>query len=164
MKIFERENISVTRPTFPISPQKIWEEQFTISPSKNREEQFTISPLQNEKYQFTISPSQDGKEQFTILPSKDGKEHFNISDPEPLTWPTEFSKENGKGHVPDNLDPDPSLLDSSSKKKKRNKKKNVVNTGNITRQTHHQAILIHPRVVIIDTPDVRGKAIGKSIR
>ena len=50
MKVFEREffsvtwptleNISVTRPTFPISPSK---NEFTISPSKNGKEHFTIS-------------------------------------------------------------------------------------------------------------------------
>ena len=39
-----------------------------------------------------------------------------------LTRPTEFS-ENEKGHVPDNLDPEPSLSDSLLKRNKRNKKK-----------------------------------------
>ena len=43
---------------------------------------------------------------------------------EPLIRPTGFPEENGKRHVPDDLDPDPSLSDSSAKKKKRDKKKN----------------------------------------
>ena len=57
-------------------------------------------------------------------------------DPTPLKRPTYFTEENGKAHVPGDLDPDPSLSDSSpkksnssndsnsskSKKKKRNKK------------------------------------------
>ena len=61
---------------------------------------------------------------FTISPSQNGKEHFTISGPDPQKQPTEFLEENGKLHVPDNPDQDPSLSDSSSKKKKiYNKKK-----------------------------------------
>ena len=44
-------------------------------------------------------------------------------DPTPLTRPTEFPEQNRKAHVPDDLNSDPSLSDSSSKKKKRDKKK-----------------------------------------
>ena len=45
------------------------------------------------------------------------------------------------------------------------RRKSVVNTGKITRQTHNQAtILIHPKTVVTDAHDVRGKVIGKSIR
>ena len=35
-------------------------------------------------------------------------------DPNTLTLPTELSKQNGKEHVPEDLESDPSLLDSSS--------------------------------------------------
>ena len=35
----------------------------------------------------------------------------------------QFSEKNGKGHVLDEPDPDPSLLDSPTKKNKRDKKK-----------------------------------------
>ena len=86
---------------------------------KNGKEKFTISPSQNEKEQFTISPSKNGKEQFTISPSKNGKYHFTISDPEPLIQPMELLEENEKGHVPDDLEPEPQLTDSSPKKNKR---------------------------------------------
>ena len=61
MKFFERENISVTWPTFPISTSKNRGEQFTISTSKNGKEQFTISTLQNGQEKFTISPSKNRK-------------------------------------------------------------------------------------------------------
>ena len=44
-------------------------------------------------------------------------------DPLPLTRPTEFLEQNGKGHVPDDPDPEPSLSYSSSNKMKRYKKK-----------------------------------------
>ena len=44
------------------------------------------------------------------------------NDPPPLTQPTEFPEQNGKGHVPGDPDPDPSFLYSSSKKNKRDKK------------------------------------------
>ena len=88
-----------------------------------------------------------------------------ISLTEPLTQPTDFPEENGKGHVPDDPDPDPSLSDSSSKKKKRDKKKSVINTGKMTRQTHHRStILVHPTTVVIDVSEVRGRAIRKSMR
>ena len=60
IQYFERDNISMTQPT--------WE----ISQSKNGKEQFTISLSQNEKENFTISPSQNGKEHFTISPSQNG--------------------------------------------------------------------------------------------
>ena len=101
IQYFEQKNISMSRPTSD-----------TISPSKNGKEHFTISPSQNGKWHFIISPSQNGKE------------HFIISDPPQLTRPTEFTEQNGKGHVPDDPDPYPSSSDSSPKKKKRNKKKN----------------------------------------
>ena len=42
----------------------------------------------------------------------------------PLTKPTEFPEKNGKAHVQNDPDPDPSLSDSSLKKNKRDKKKN----------------------------------------
>ena len=41
----------------------------------------------------------------------------------PLTLPTYFPEQNGKGHVPDDPDPYPSLSDSLWKKNKRDKKK-----------------------------------------
>ena len=45
-------------------------------------------------------------------------------DPMPLTKPTEFPEKNGRAHVPNDPDPDPSLSDSSLKKNKCDKKKN----------------------------------------
>ena len=112
-----------------------------------------------------MSPSQNGREQFTIPPSRNEYERFTISDPEPLTHPTEFLDENGKGHVLDKPDPDPLLSDLSLKKKKHDKKKSVVKTGKMTRQTHHRAtVLIRPKTVITDANNVRGKEIGKMIR
>ena len=116
MKVFERENISVTRPTL----ENISVTQPTLENISVTRPTFPISPSKNE---FTISPSKNGKDQFTISPSKNGKEYFTISDPEPLTQPMKFPEEDRKWHVSDDPDPDPSLSDSSSKKKKRNKKK-----------------------------------------
>ena len=96
-----------------------------------------------------ISPSQNGKEHFTISPSQNGIEHFTIStidlipvgtktpDPLPQTQPKELPEENGKGHIPDEPDPEKSSSDLSSKKKKQGKKKIFKNTGKMTRQTHH---------------------------
>ena len=69
---------------------------------------------------FPISPS---KNEFTISPSKNGKDHFTILDPEQLTRPTKLPEENGTEYLPDDLEPDPSLSDSSSNKKKHDKKK-----------------------------------------
>ena len=43
--------------------------------------------------------------------------------PTPLTQPTEFPEQNGKLHITDDLDLEPSLSDSSSKKKKHDKNK-----------------------------------------
>ena len=45
------------------------------------------------------------------------------NNPLPLTRPTEFPEQNGKAHVPDDPDSDPSLSEFSSNKKKRVKKK-----------------------------------------
>ena len=111
-----------------------------------------------------MSPSKNGREQFTIPPSRNEYERFTISDPEPLTHPTEFLDENGKGHVLDNPDPDPLLSDLSSKKKTRDNKKSAVNKGNMISHTHNQAmILICPTTVTTDASNVRRKAIGKRI-
>ena len=38
-----------------------------------------------------------------------------IPEPTPLTRPTEFTEQNGKAHVPDDPDPEPSLSDTSPK-------------------------------------------------
>ena len=94
-------------------------------------------------------------------------------DPTPLTQPTESSEQNGKAHVPGELDPDPSLPESQSNKsnlsndsnysklikKKSDKNKNRhKNNKNITRQTHRQAIMIHPKTVTTDARDVKKKS------
>ena len=69
-----------------------------------------------------------------------------------------------------NLDPDPSLSDSSDssssesapKRKKSKNKKNVVSIKNMTRQTHPQVMsLIHLRTVIIEVNDANIRNIGK---
>ena len=78
IQYFERENISMTRPTLDISP------------SRNGKDQFTISPLQNGKMHFTISSSQNGKEHFTILPIDSIPVKTKTPDPPPLTRPMEF--------------------------------------------------------------------------
>ena len=44
--------------------------------------------------------------------------------PTPQTQPTEFPEQNGKLHVPGELDPDPSSSDSSSNKSKFSKDRN----------------------------------------
>ena len=74
--------------------------------------------------------------------------------------------------------PDPSLSDSSSnksilsndssysksRKNKRNKMKNHQKYKKMTFQTHHQAtIIIHPKIVITDSNNARGRAITKRI-
>ena len=91
----------------------------------------------------------------------------------PLTRSTEISK-NKKGHKPDNLDPEPSLSESSSKtslsnsiskKNKRDKKKIVSSIGKMTHQTHIRAmILILPMTVIIDAGNSKIRAIIKRIQ
>ena len=73
----------------------------------------TISSSQNGKEYFAISPSQNGKEHYTISPIESIPFRTKTPDPPPLTQPTKFPEENGKGHVPDEPYPDPSLSDSS---------------------------------------------------
>ena len=73
---------------------------------------------------------------------------------------SENSSTRSKKHGPKvNVDPDPSLSDSSDlsssdsapKKKKSKKKKIVVSFGKMTHQNHPQGMpLIHPKTVIID--------------
>ena len=95
-----------------------------------------------------------------------------LNDNSPLTRQTGFS-DNEKGHVPDNLDPEPSSSDSSlkksfsdlsSKKNNRDKKKNVVKTGKMTCQTHlRSTIQTRPMTVITDASGIKRRAIRKRI-
>ena len=88
-----------------------------------------------------------------------------------------ISRENGKSHVPGDLDPDPSSSDSLSKnlirrnisipvnrsKIKAIRIKIVGNTRKMTHQTHRQDIMIRPKTMITDAKDVKIRAIGKWI-
>ena len=71
------------------------------------------------------------------------------SESKPLTSPTDFPEQNGKARVPGDPDPDPSSSDSSPNKKKHNKKKSVVNSGKMTRQTHHRATILFCLTLVI---------------
>ena len=57
-------------------------------------------------------------------------------DPLKMTQPTGFPEKTGKGHVPEDTDPDPSLSELSLKKRNKIIRKIVGNTGKMTRQTH----------------------------
>ena len=100
-------NISVTRRTSPFHHWKM------NSPFHHWKMENNNSPFNHKKRKRSIH-------HFTIEKWKRVYHHFR-------SWATDtrngFLRGNGKGHVPDDPDPDSSLADSSSKKKKRNKKK-----------------------------------------
>ena len=87
-----------------------------------------------------------------------------MTEPTPLTRPANLPDQNGKAHVPGDLDLDLSLSESLSNKsnfskdinssvsnkKKRDKKKIFGNTRKTTCHTHCQAILICPKTLTID--------------
>ena len=102
---FERENISMSRPTLDLTP--------IFSNTTNGKTSPIDSVLVGIKTQFTISPSP-----IELIPVRK-----KTTESTPLTWSTELPEKNGTGHVPDDPDPDPSLAVSSSKKKKRDKNK-----------------------------------------
>ena len=70
------------------------------------------------------TPSLDDCEMVKVVTNGEmmdfGKE---TPEPTPLIRSMELQEQNGKAHVPDDLDPDPSLSYSPSKKKKRNNNK-----------------------------------------
>ena len=151
-KVFEQENISVTRPTLE-----------NISVTRPTLENISVNrpTLEN------ISVTRPTLENISV--TRPTLESISVTRPtsltETLTRPTDFSEENGEGHIPDDPDSDPSLSDFLSKKNKHDKKQNVVNIRKMTRQTHHRAtILIRPMTMITDKSDIRGNMMEKKIR
>ena len=128
MKVFERENISVTRPTLEnISVTRPTLENISVT-------QPNLENISVNQPNFPISPS---KNEFTISPSKNGKEHFTISDPEQLTQPTKFPEEYKKGHVQMARTQNHHCQTRNQRKRNAIRIISFVNTINITRQTHH---------------------------
>ena len=77
---------------------------------------------------------------------------------EPLTRPTEFPEQNEKMTYQMTRTQNHHRQTHHQRKRKATRRKSVVNTGDMTRQTHNQpTILILQMTVITDTSYVRGK-------
>ena len=84
---------------------------------------------------------------------------------EQLAQPTEFQRKMKKRTSQMNRTQNYHSQTRHRRKRNAIRRKNVVNTGNMTRQTHHRvAIMIRPMTVIIDASDVKRRAIGKRIQ
>ena len=87
------------------------------------------------------------------------------NDPPPLTRPTGFPEKMEKGTYQMILTQNHHCQYGHRRKINAIRRKIVINTGNMTHQTHHRAtIIIRPTIVITDANYVTGKATGRGIR
>ena len=157
MKVFERENISVTRPTLE-----------NISVTQQTLENVSVTWPYLEKISatqptFPVSPS---KNEFTISPLKKWKRAFH----DVGSWATDttnwiFQWKMEKGTYQMTQIQAHHFQTRYQRKINVIRRKSVVNTGNMTCQTHHRAtIIIRPKTVITDASYTGGTLIGKRIR